>query len=172
MSDTTFEKGQHVIYGTNGLCTVEDIKKMSFIKGEKAKEYYILEPVKAKASTIFVPMDNEKLMSKMRGAMTKGQIDSLLLGMSDKELAWEDDRRVRAETFHDIIAKGVSEDLLLMIRCIYIKKRDLEERNKKLAMTDNKSLEFAEAMVEEEFSYVLDIKRSEVGAYIRKVLGM
>lgn len=172
MKNSSFEKGQYIIYGTNGLCVVEDIKKMSFIRGEKEKEYYILEPVKAKASTIFVPRDNEKLMSKIRSVMTKQEIDSLLLGMSSKGLEWENDRRNRADTFHDIIVKGVNEELLLMVRCIYLKKHELEAINKKLPMTDSKALEFAESMVEEEFSYALDIKPSEVGGYIRNILGM
>ncbi len=172
MNNSGFEKGQYIIYGTNGLCVVENIKHMSFIRGEEKKPYYILEPVKARASTIFVPIDNENLVSKMRNIMTRTEIDSLLMGMSGKEFEWEDDRRIRSEAFHDIIAKGVSEDLLLMIRCIYLKKRELEERNKKLAMTDSKALEFAVSMVEEEFSYVLDINRSEVGVYIRNILGM
>ena len=172
MKGRQFEIGQNVIYGTNGLCLVEDIKEMSFIKGEAKKAYYILEPLRARASTIFVPADNEKLVSKMRHVLTKTEIDTLLLGMSDKELSWENDRRTRAELFHDIIAKGLTEELLLLIRCIYVKKKELISLNKTLSMTDSKSLEFAENMVEEEFSYALDIKPSEVGNYIRKKIGV
>jgi len=172
MKDIRFEIGQNVIYGTNGLCRVEDVREMSFITGEAKKSYYILEPIRTKASTIFVPMDNEKLVSRIRTVMTKAEIDELLLGMSDKELGWESDRRARADIFHDIITKGVTENLLLLIRCIYIKKKELLSLNKSLSMTDSKSLEFAEKMVEEEFSYALDIKPAEVGDYIRKTIGV
>ena len=167
-----FEIGQNVIYGTNGLCRVEDIKEMSFITGETKKAYYILEPLRTKASTIFVPLKNEKLVSKMRSVMTKTEIDALLLGMPDKEIIWESDRRTRADLFHDIITKGVTEELLLLIRCIYMKKKELEALNKNISMTDSKSLEFAEKMVEEEFSYALGIKPAEVGNYIRKNIGV
>lgn len=172
MNNSVFEKGQYVIYGTNGLCVVEDIKNMSFIKGEEKKLYYILAPVKAKSSTIFVPLNNEKLVLKMRDTMTKEEIDSLLMGMSDKEFEWENDRRARADMFHDIIAKGVTEELLLMIRCIYMKKNELMAKKKFLPTTDSKTLEFAEKMVEEEFAYVLEIQPGEVGDYIRKVLAV
>ena len=69
-----FEIGQNVIYGTNGLCRVEDIKEMSFIAGETKKAYYILEPLRTKASTIYVPLKNEKLVSKMGNQMNEGMI--------------------------------------------------------------------------------------------------
>jgi hypothetical protein len=53
-----------------------------------------------------------------------------------------------------------------------VKKKELISLKKTLSMTDSKSLEFAETMVEEEFSYVLDIKPSEVGNYIRQKIGV
>lgn len=170
MADKQFEKGQFVVYGTNGICTIEDITEMSFAKGMAKAPYYILKPAGADSSTIFVPVKNEKLVSKMRALMTKEEIDSLLLGMADKELEWEDDRRYRAENFHDILTKGVTEDLLLMISCIYVRKRQLIAQNKKLPTTDGNTLKAAEKLVEEEFSHVLGIRPDEVGKYIRKLL--
>jgi len=165
-----FEKGQFVVYGTNGICMIEDMTEMSFVTGEPKAPYYMLKPETANASTVFVPVNNEILVSKMRPLMTKEEIDSLLLGMKDKELAWENDRRVRNDSFHDILVKGVTQELLLMIRCIYVKKNELEENNKKLSSADMNALKSAEKLVEEEFAHVLQIKRNEVGKYIRELL--
>ena len=53
-----------------------------------------------------------------------------------------------------------------------MKKKELEALNKNISMTDSKYLEFAEKMVEEEFSYALGIKPAEVGNYIRKTIGV
>ncbi len=170
MAEKQFGKGQYIVYGTNGICIVEDIAEMSFAKGMPKAPYYILKPAAADSSTIFVPMKNEKLVSKMRALMTKAEIDALLIGMKDKELEWESDRRYRTENFHEIMAQGVTEDLLLMISCIYVRKRELIKQNKKLPATDSNTLKQAEKLVEEEFSYVLGLAPSDVGKYIRSLL--
>lgn len=172
MNNKEFKIGEYIVYSTNGLCRVADIKDMSFVTGEESRKYYIVEPVKGNSSTIYIPADSEKLMGKTRRAMTKDEIDSLLTNLKGEELEWEEDRKLRAEQYHEIIMGGVSDELLLMISCIYYKKYELQKINKTLSASDSKSLEVAEKLVEEEFSYVLDIKPAEVGNYIRNVLGI
>lgn len=170
MSINTFNLGDCVVYGTNGICVIEEIAEMSFITGAPKSMYYTLNPVNNNGSAIYIPADNEKLMGKMRKLMTKDEIDELLTGMRDKELAWENDRRFRSENFHEIMVQGVTQDLLLMIRCIYLKKHELIADGKKLNVTDSNILKAAEKLVEEEFSCVLGIDHDEVGDYIRKLI--
>jgi len=170
MDTARFEKGQYVVYGTNGICMIEELKEMRFAAGMEKNTYYILKPASANASTIFVPIDNEKLMAKMRPLMSRDDIHDLLLGIQGKEILWTTDRRARSEKFHDIMVKGVTEDLLLMIRCIYKRKRELLTGNRKLPTTDSNMLKSAEKLVEEEFAYVLGIEPKDVGKYIRELL--
>ena len=86
MNEKQLEEGSYVVYGTNGICIIEDRTLMSFISGEKKSPYYILRPVSSLESTIFVPIDNDQLMAKLRPLMTKEEIDALLLGMRGKEI--------------------------------------------------------------------------------------
>lgn len=172
MADSKFLKGEYVVYGTSGICMIEDIRVMKFALDTEPAPYYILRPEHNGTSTIYVPMRNQKLMDKIRPVMTKEEIDSLLLGMRDKEIEWEADRRVRGELFHDILVKGVSQRLLLMIRCIYLKKRELLENGKKPAATDENILKSAEKLVEEEFAHVLGIPKTDIGKYIRRLLNI
>ena len=170
MENREMTKGNYVAYGTNGICEIEDVKPLSFTSGAEKSLYYILRPANSQGSTIFVPAGNETLTSRIRSLMTKDEIDALLTGMRDKELAWEQDRRFRTENFHEILMKGVQQELLLMIRCIYLKKQELEASGKKLPATDGNTLKAAEKLVEEEFSHVLHIAPGEVGEYIRSLL--
>lgn len=163
-------RGEYVVYGTNGICLVEDIKMMRFALDTEKNPYCILKPASNGLSTIYVPLNNERLMGKLRPIMTKEEIDSLLLGMRDKEISWDSDRRNRTERFHDILINGVTQKLLLMIRCIYMKKRELITAGKNLSATDENTLKSAEKLVEEEFSYALGISADDVAAYIRKLL--
>ena len=170
MNGKQFVKGSRVVYGTNGICLVEDIRPVSFDYDSKEKMYYILKPLSSPSSTIFVPLENKALGSRLREIMTREEIDSLILDMGDKEIKWDKDRRVRNEIFHKILSGGVREELLLMIRCINDKKQELTSEGKHLPATDSNTLKTAERLVEEEFSYVLDIIPENVGAYIRGVL--
>ena len=68
--------------------------------------------------------------------------------------------------------KGVTQKLLLMIRCLYMKKRELIPLGKKLPTTDENTLKSAEKLVEEEFSHVLGIPGTEVSGYIRSLLNV
>ena len=170
MNNGGFAKGCYVVYGNNGICMIEDIKEMRFAAGMEKNTYYILKPASADASTVFVPADNEKLMAKMRPLMTKEEIDSLLLGMQGKEIVWNSDRRARNELFHDIMSKGITEDLLLMIGCIYNRKRESYAKGRKLPTMDSNILKSAEKLVEEEFAYVLQIPQKDVGKYIRDLM--
>ena len=89
MEEKDFQIGNHVAYGTNGVCIIEDIKPMKFASGMKEKMYFILDPEGNSSSKVFVPADNEKLVSRMRTVMTREEINDLLLGMKGKELEWE-----------------------------------------------------------------------------------
>jgi len=172
MEQHEFEKGKYVVYGTNGICLIEDIKLMKFAYDSDKSTYYILKPVSSDASTVYVPEKNEELMAKLRPIMTKDDIHSLLLGMKGKEIQWENDRRYRTESFHEILSQGVTQNLLLMIRCIYMRKKELMPLGKKLPMTDENTLKTAEKLVEEEFAYALSIEKNQVNEYIRNLLAV
>ncbi|MDO4486835.1 MAG: CarD family transcriptional regulator [Bacillota bacterium] len=171
MINSTYEKGNYVVYGTEGICVIDDITEMSFMAGMEKSRYYVLKPEGSNGSKVYVPAENENLMSKLRPLMTKQELDMLLTGMRDKELEWEKDKRLRTELFHGIMAKGVTESLLLMIRCIYLKKNELENKGRKLPASDGNTLKTAEKLVEEEFACVLGIEKKDVGSYIRRMIG-
>ena len=59
-----FQINDIVTYGTNGVCKIENITMKEFMGS--AKEYYVLKPVNDNASTIYVPVHNEKVAGKMR----------------------------------------------------------------------------------------------------------
>ena len=59
-----FKVNDVIIYGTQGVCKIEDIEEKS-ISGTK-KAYYVIKPVNDNGSTIFAPTDNEFVLKKMR----------------------------------------------------------------------------------------------------------
>ena len=55
-----FEKGDYVVYGTKGVCQVEEITELAMKGTAEGKLYYVLRPCFQKGSTLFTPVDNEK----------------------------------------------------------------------------------------------------------------
>ena len=170
MNRNGFDIGEYVSYGINGMCNIEDIRPMQLSQCVEKMMYYILRPESNPKSTIFVPVNNQKLVSKMRELMTKDEINAMLVRMKDRTLEWEKDVRFRTESFHEILNNGVNQDLLLMIRCLHRKRQELVQLGKKLPARDSNTLKTAERLVEEEFAHVLHIKCEEVSDYIRDVL--
>lgn len=118
MAAQKFKKGNCVIYGSSGVCFVSDIKALRPSLEAPSRLYYVLSPAGHPNSKIFVPTENKALTGRMRSAMTKPEIDSLLAGAIGKEISWIDDRTARTNFFHEILNRGMEEDLLLMIRCL------------------------------------------------------
>ena len=170
MNRNGFDIGEYVSYGINGMCNIEDIRPMQLSQSVEKMMYYILRPESNPKSTIFVPVNNQKLVSKMRELMTKDEINAMLVRMKDRTLEWEKDVRFRTENFHEILNNGVNQDLILMIRCLHRKRQELVQLGKKLPARDSNTLKTAERLVEEEFAHVLHIKCEEVSDYIRDVL--
>ena len=172
MNRNGFDIGEYVSYGINGMCSIEDIRPMQLSQSVEEMMYYILRPESNPKSTIFVPVNNQKLVSKRRDLMTKDEINAMLIRMKDRTLEWEKDIRFRTESFHEILNNGVNQELILMIRCLHKKRQELIQAGKKLPTRDSNTLKTAEHLVEEEFSHVLHIKCEEVSSYIRNVLGL
>ena len=170
MNRNGFDIGEYVSYGINGMCNIEDIRPMQLSQSVEKMMYYILRPESNPKSTIFVPVNNQKLVSKMRELMTKDEINAMLERMKDRTLEWEKYVRFRTESFHEFLNNGVNQDLILMIRCLHRKRQELIQLGKKLPARDNNTLKTAERLVEEEFAHVLHIKCEEVSGYIRNVL--
>ena len=170
MNRNGFDIGEYVSYGINGMCNIEDIRPMQLSQSVEKMMYYILRPESNPKSTIFVPVNNQKLVSKMRELMTKDEINAMLVRMKDRTLEWEKDVRFRTESFHEILNNGVNQDLILMIRCLHRKRQELVQLGKKLPARDSNTLKTVERLVEEEFAHVLHIKCEEVSDYIRDVL--
>lgn len=167
-----YRKGEYVKYSSNGVCLISDICTPDFEKSSENILYYILSPVSDKSTTVFVPVNNTVLVSKMRTLLTKQEIDEMIASIKSVEIKWVDDRKKRSDLFSDILKENNVLDLLRMVGCIYMKKQQLAEANgnRKLSLSDIDALERAEKLIEDEFAFVLDIDIRDVGEYIRKKL--
>ena len=159
------EKGHIFVYGASGVCKVEDICVRDYGAGKK--EYYILQPVFDLRSSLSIPVDSPAFAAHARELLTKAEIDEIIETLPNTEAEWIRDDKERIETFRSLLEGGVRKDIAMLIRTLYLHKKELAERGKKLRSTDETIMQRAEKLLYSEFAYVLGIDRKEVVNYIK-----
>ena len=148
-----YAAGQTVLYGANGVCRISEITTRRI--GKETIEYYVLKPMGAQASTVYVPTKNEELVGRMRAVMTESEIRALL--SADSSLRWIDNNAERFEFFHAVLARGDCGELMGMVRLMRARQRRLLDMGRHLHLTDERQLREAEKMAGEEVAAALGV---------------
>ena len=74
--------GSYVLYGKTGVCMVQEQKTITM--GKESALYYVLSPISDGRSSVFVPCNNEMLVSRIQPLMTREEIDLLLSDADDE----------------------------------------------------------------------------------------
>ena len=151
--------GQTVLYGSNGVCMVDDVTEKRI--GKTKMQYYVLKPLCNNTSTLFVPTANQQLVSKMRRILTEDEAEAILRNLPPCG-DWNDNKQERSEQFRAIITEGSCVELIRLIRLVRTHEQEQLAGGKRLHITDERILKEAEKMICEEFSLVLHISRDEV----------
>ena len=155
-----FQVNDTIMYGTQGICRIVEITEKDFM-GTK-KEYYVLKPLNDAAATLFAPVNNEKIESKMRRVLSEEEIYQLIESMPKEEANWIHNENERKEQYKKIIANGNHVELIKMIKALYLHKQKREADGKQLYLSDERFFKEAERILYDEFQYVLNIKRDEL----------
>ncbi len=158
------EIGSYVVYGINGVCRIDECKTMVF--EEKQREYFVLVPVNTKASKIFVPTDNDTLISKMKKLLSADEIRALIRTLPEKEEIWDENPVLRKERFKAVLDSGDRQQLMLLIRTLLRKQKEREAKGKKLWSFEEYALDAAQRNLLEEFSLVLSLTKDEAAEWI------
>ena len=153
-----------ILYGLNGACIITDIAKRN-ISGSII-EYYVLQPVYNNASTIYVPMKNEKLTAKMRRVLSAEEIHGLIQAMPDEDSLWIENENDRKEAYREILSAGDRMKLVRLIKALYLHQEKLQGIGRRLHMSDERFLKDAERLLYDEFALVLNIKPEQVLPFI------
>ena len=159
-----YKVGDIVVYGSDGLCRVEEIARCNF--GGVRGDYYMLRQINRENSVTYVPVGNQKSTEKMRPVLKKSEIEELVRALPAEESPWIENDRDRQKAFKDVLLYGDSKDLFRMTRTLYLHKRKQEQRNKKMHVADEYFLKDAEKMLFEEIAFVMEIPCDRVLEYI------
>lgn len=155
-----YQKGDYINYGGHGICQIEDIRAMDFKTGSGKRDYYILHPICQDGTVFYLPADSSDTRS--RRLLTREEIDGILTGIRDSQMSWIADRKQRTAQFQQILSRRDIGELVLLAKCLH-----LQQRERPLPTAERETLHQIEHMIEQEFSIVLGLPPTEVGAYIQ-----
>lgn len=146
-----FTVGQKIIYGNSGVCLVE---KVGTMEGMGDRQYYTLKPLFIKDSTIFAPVDTDKVV--MRPIVTKEEIDQIIADIPKLEQLWIADEKTREQNYKEALATADPRELIRIIKTIFPRKVQRIAQGKKVTASDERNFLAAEEALYREISVVLD----------------
>ena len=111
-----FEKNQLIMCGGHGVCRVVNVTGNPIDRFDKTRKFYVLEPVFEKASTVYMPVDNDKVV--MRRIMNKGEAEELIDNISEIETVWIKEEKTREQMYKDAIRTYDCQSLVQIIKTL------------------------------------------------------
>ncbi len=161
-----FEAGELIMCGGHGVCRVTAITGNPIDKKDLKRKYYILEPVFEKGSTIYTPVDNEKVV--MRKIMDEKAAKLLIGRIPDMETVWIKEEKTREQMYKEAIRTYDCQSLVRIIKTLYLRRQDRVQQGKKVLSSDEHYLKKAEELLYSEMSLALSIPKKSVEGYIYK----
>lgn len=158
-----YQPGDRIIYGSTGVCRVEEITTPDFEK-DKSRLYYALAPV-YQDGMIYTPVDTKVFM---RPIITKEEAHALI----------DQIPTMQTEAYHNSVLRELEEhyntylkshdcgDLLELGRSIYIKRQELLSQHRKFGAVDERFMKRAEDLLYGELAVALEIEKNQVESYI------
>nr|WP_302597923.1 CarD family transcriptional regulator [uncultured Cellulosilyticum sp.] len=159
-----FNVGDYMICGANGVCKVEEVGPLEVSGIEKETMYYTLRPVYASESTVFTPVDNEKII--MRPILTKEEARALVDEIPDIEIFVVDDDKKKEILYKEALRSCDCKQLVRIIKTTYLNQKARLAAGKKAIMGDKKYFQMAEEHLYNELAIALGMDKSEVKAFI------
>lgn len=163
-----FVKGDKVICGSKGVCSVEDITTLNISGVDKEREYYILKPVYMIASTVYVPVDNEA--ASLRKVLTKEEAKELLERISQIPLLAVTNEKFLEQEYKNCLRTESCEEWIRIIKTIWLRMQKRKDAGRKVTAVDSRYYKIAQDCVYGELAVALSMSRESVEEYIGDLL--
>ena len=160
-----YQAGDYIVYGTSGVCRVDEVKPSPF-EDEADRQYYTLTPVTG-TETIYIPVDSPVFM---RPVISREQAETLVRDIPNIEVDHftSHSMRLSSEHYQEVLQSHDCGDLVQLIKTVYAKSR---RSGRRLSQVDQRYRKRAEELLHGELSVALGIPFHEVPAYIESVIG-
>ena len=155
-----FQVGDYIVYGSNGICRVEEITHPDIAGSTPDKLYYVLVPEKTRDSRLFCPTDNNRVV--LRSVITAEEAKALLEEVKEIEPLRIQSERQRDDTYKKAMKSCDLRQCVQMIKALLIRKEEREANGKKVTLTDERYMKLAEDGLYSELALAMGIDREEI----------
>jgi CarD family transcriptional regulator len=160
-----YKVGDLILYGSTGVCRVDDITHD--VPGREGQDqlYYVLTPL-YQDFTIYVPTDTTKVF--MRPIISRDEAEELIKGIPEMHVDAYSGRNMNKLARHYEASMETYDCHELLEVCIstYAKKQAAEKQNRKLGAIDEKYMKRAEDLLFGELAAALGVDRDQVNEYV------
>lgn len=124
-----FSAGEYIVYGTTGVCKVEEIGTLQMSGVSKDKLYYTMTPIGSQGSRVYVPVESDKAV--IRPVLSKSEAVALVEEIPSIELLWVDDEKKREEIYKTTFRTCDCREWIKIIKTLYLRKMSRIAEGKK-----------------------------------------
>lgn len=150
---------EYVVHTTGGICRVAKIAPLEISGADRDRMYYLLVPVKASGSKVYVPVDNE---SAIRRIITVSEANSLIEEIPSIDEFLIENEKHRENIYKEVIKSCNLRDLVGILKSLNYRRSQRLKEGKKNTATDEKYYRIAEENLLSELSFVLGKDRTEI----------
>jgi CarD family transcriptional regulator len=157
--------GEKIIYGENGVCTVEKIEPLGLSGASKDKLYYHLSPLIG-SGTYFTPVDSG---AYMRPVMSREEAEALIDAMPGIAPAICNDNRFNHVDayYKELFRQHSCEALVAIVKGLRLRMAERKTKSSRAEAT----LKRARDMLHGELAVALDLELQDVEEYIKNRIG-
>ena len=162
-----FQPGELLVYGTTGVCRVEEITTPDLTRADRGRRYYLLKPL-YQDGVIYAPVDSDKV--PIRPVISREEAEALidLIPSIRAEACRAPTMQALAQHYQSAVRSHDCKELLELMMSIYAKQRQAEAQKRRLGMVDERYMKQAERLLHGELSAALGIPLEEVRPYIAR----
>ena len=154
MINTMYTVGTPVLYSRTGVCRIEAIGPAPFQEHDGQRYYKLRAVFSTSGEYIYIPVDTAVSMRPLINSEEAADYLERLPQMKPQSLASQNPAELVSH-YQGALVSGNPESILLLIKEIYLKEKELAAHHKKLGQVDSRYLKVAERLVCEEFAMAL-----------------
>lgn len=164
-----YQIGDYLVYGSEGVCRVENIGSPKLTGVSREKLYYTLAPCSG-GGVIYTPVDTAV---HMRAPMEAAVLEELIEKLPELPLCGELPRepRLLSSFYQQILHTHDCVKILQLYKTLYVKQRALMGSRKSLNATDQRYWKQAEDLLCSEICFVLGLDRLQVVRLLKQKIG-
>ena len=159
-----YQVGEKIIYGGEGVCTVEAVGPLEMAGVKNNKEYYTLAPL-YREGRIYAPVDTSVFM---RPILSREEAEELVRSIPSIQAVPCGDRnpRLLGEYYQQMLRTRSCVSMVRLIKTAYLKREARQARGSKPGQVDERYMKRAEELLYGELAAALDIPRDKIGGHI------